>query len=443
MDIPEVLFAPTHDGLNIAYQQFGEGPDFLFVPGLISNVEISWEHELFRRAMLHTADHVRMVQFDKRGIGCSDRYREQPTLDVHIRDILAVLDAAGIEKALVSGVSEGGLMATQFAIRHPERVERLVIANSAPGSGRMLEFGDQLESVVSFLSGLPESWGRDGQSMVDWFVASQRENDEFLRWMTRYARQSGSRDDITRQIENLYALDTPDYSRVTVPTLVIASTGDPLIPTSVSRRTAELIPGAGYAEVETPDHFFFAGSSWREYIDLTLEFLLERPLRKPSTRAFATVLFTDLVGSTTQTSAAGDTSWHTTIDGHNRIVREIVKDGGGTHVKSTGDGLLATFPTPSQALAAATRLHASVASIGLRIRAGLHAGEIEVHDDGDISGLAVNLAARVEQAAEDGTTFVSSTVRDLLLGGERRFEGRGEHKLKGLDGAWMLYELVD
>lgn len=442
MDVPEILYAQTHDGLNIAFQHFGKGPDLLFVPGLISNVEITWEHELFRRAMVHTADHVRMLQFDKRGIGCSDRYREPPSLDVRIRDIVAVLDEAGIERTHVVGLSEGGLMATQFAIRHPERVERLVVANSVPGMARMGEYGDRLDPVLQFLAGLPEAWGRDGQPMVDWFVASQRDNREFVQWTARFARQSASRDDITRQIENLYGLETPDYAQIVAPTLVIASTGDPLVPLEVSRHTAELIPGAEFETIESPDHYYFGGHQWREFIDLGLEFLLERPLTKATQRAFATVLFTDLVGSTTRSSAEGDERWRATIDSHNRIAREIIAAEGGTYVKSTGDGLLATFPTPSQALDAATRLHASVASIGLRIRAGLHTGEIEVHADGDISGLAVNLAARVEQAAEDGTTFVSSTVRDLLLGGERTFEARGEHKLKGVDGAWMLYQHI-
>ncbi len=442
MQIPEIQYARADDGLNIAYQRFGSGPDLVWVPGLVSNVEISWDSELFRRAMLHTADHVTMLHFDKRGIGCSDRWDDEPTLEMRIRDILAVMDAAGIERAHVGGVSEGGLMAAQFAIRHPERVDRLMLANALPGLDRMGEFDPaDFANSLTALSELVDNWGRDGNPMVDWFVTSQSGNADFVAFAARFQRQSGGKSDIVRQIDNMMRLATPDYAEIQTPTLVVACSGDPLVPAYLTQRTAELIPGATFLEIDNEDHFYFAGSGWRDVIDPGLEFLLERPLVSQGRSQFATVLFTDIVGSTAQSRAAGDDRWRDAIDGHNRTAQQIIEATGGTYVKSTGDGLLAHFPLPSAAANAAVRLQNAMLALGLPIRAGLHAGEIQVHDDGDVSGLAVNFAARVEQCANDGTVWVSSSVRELLRGTEHTIESRGTHALKGIDGDWELFEI--
>lgn len=443
MKIPEVQFAKSDDGLNIAYQRFGSGPDLVWVPGLVSNIEIGWEHEVYRRAMLHVADHCTMLHFDKRGIGCSDRWDHDPTLEIRIRDIVAVMNAAGVERAHVGGVSEGGLMAAQFAVQHPERVDRLVLANPLAGVDRLNEYEvADLQHSMAGLSEVVDTWGRDGNPMVDWFVPSQSGNADFVAFIARYQRLSGAKADIIRQVANTSQLATPEYDKIQAPTMVVGCSGDRLVPVYLTRRTAELIPGSVYVEIDNIDHYYFGGGGWREVMDPALEFILQRPLSSSARSQFATVLFTDIVSSTERSRSVGDDRWRVAIDGHNRTAQQIIADLGGTYVKSTGDGLLAHFPLPSGAAAAAVRLQQSLQSLGLPIRAGLHAGEIQVHDDGDVSGFAVNFAARVEQCATDGAVWVSGAVRELLAGSDYRIESRGRHELKGIDGDWELFELA-
>ena len=449
MDISEIKYARSGD-LNIAYQRFGSGPDVVIIPGLVCNVELAWEHEVYRRAREYIGRYARVLEFDKRGIGSSDRFEEAPTLEQRIDDIKAVMDAEGLERGHVLGLSEGGMMGQLFAALHPERVDRLVLVNSMIGAsalGNLRRREDdppmRRKEVLDRFQRMMDGWGREPEHFVDLFAPSKNDDPAFVRWVGRFQRQTCSRADIRRQFESILGLDANDrLGDIRAPTLVVNVTGDRAIPPAFGRYLAEHIPGARYVQFPGEDHLCWIMSSWRELMDVWIEFVTGRAPVVRSERRFATVLFTDIVGSTARSSEVGDEAWREMLDRHDRIAWQAVDHHAGKLVKNTGDGLLMTFTTPSEAVACATELVTALGRVGLTVRAGLHAGEVMVREDGDVTGLAVNLAARVQQAAPGGATWVSSTVRDLLLGGEWSFTEQGEHALKGIDGAWRLYALA-
>jgi len=452
VQVPETRYARSGD-LRLAYQEFGAGPPLLIVPALLSNVEVTWEHEFVNRINDLFAKHVTVVGFDKRGIGLSDRTDVAPTLEERIGDIVAVMDAVGWERASLLGVSEGGVMSQLFAATYPERVDKLILHNTVVPSryyGRVAALAEpddppigSVEQARARFESLADGWPENSQEMVDWFMPDQSANHAFVRWVGRLQRLSAGPRDFRRQIEGIFQLDAGDApERITAPTLVIHVKGDRVLPVAGGRTLAEIIPDARYVEVTGDDHFSWALPNWRDIADPILEFLTGTMVERTPTRRFATVLFTDIVDSTRQSAAVGDTAWHATIDAHDRLARKLVDRHAGRVVKSTGDGLLVVFDVPSQAVSCGAAMVRELRSIGVDIRAGIHAGEIEVHDDLDISGIAVNLAARVEQAAHDGELWASSTVRDLMLGGAATFEDRGEHTLKGIDGTWRLFAVT-
>jgi class 3 adenylate cyclase/pimeloyl-ACP methyl ester carboxylesterase len=450
MEVPDVRFATTDDGFRIAYQAWGEGPTLVLTPALVSHIEVHWESELYRRVLERLGRHMRVIQFDKRGMGLSDRFGQHQSSEQRIADFRAVMDAEGIDRAAVSGLSEGGVMAVLFSATYPERVEKLIVVNSVSPH----RYWDRLERLGS--PGRPEpsevrrrwddvvaGWSSDPAVMVDWVVPSLSGNESFLRWTARLQRMAASQDAIRRQVESVFHLDAGDaVEQVQAPTLILHSGGDRVLDVGHGRILAELIPDSRIIEIDDIDHFCLIGPNWRQFVDAYIEFVTGSPPSDLTTRRFATVLFTDIVGSTATAAAAGDHSWHEILDSHARICDRAVTSTGGRIVKSTGDGVLAMFDTPSAAVDSALSLRHDLQPVGIHIRAGIHAGEVEVHDDGDLSGLAVNLAARVEQAAPAGEIYVSSTVRDLLLGGTYEFEDTGEHELKGIDGLWTLCRLA-
>lgn len=449
MQVPETHYARAGD-LRIAYQQWGEGPPIVFIPALISNIEIAWEHELYRRNFEHFGRHMTCLQFDKRGIGLSDRFEGVPTMEQRNEDIFAVMEAVGWERAHFLGVSEGAAMAQQFAADFPDKVESLMLLNTFVSPRYRDRYPDYvqdgdapllgLDKIVERFMAIAAVWSEDPRPMVEWEMPSAIGNESFVRWCGRLQRMSSSPKDFVKQLESVVALDAGDApERITTRTLVMHVKGDRVLPVAGGRLLAELIPDAEYVEIDGDDHFAWIMPSWREIDDVLIEFATGTQVSRASTRAFATVLFTDIVGSTRQSAERGDAEWRAVLDSHDRIARKLIDEASGRVVKSTGDGLLATFATPSQGVECAVRLRDALAGIGIDIRAGVHAGEIEVHDDGDISGIAVNLAARVEQAAADGELWASPTVRDMMLGGSATFDDRGEHTLKGIDGTWKLF----
>lgn len=449
VDVPDVRFADA-GGVSIAWQQFGHGPDVLIIPPLVSNVELVWEHAYYRRFLEYYARYMRVTMFDKRGVGLSDRFTDAPTLEERTEDILAVLDAADLETVVLEGVSEGGLMAQLFTALHPERVERLLLFNSSPGAAGFLAVHTApdgsmapLEEKLQLFQRLVETWGRDPQFMVDWFNPVYSDDASFVRWVGRLQRQSATAADVERQLSSVAALDAADQlGDISAPTLIMHGSGDRVIPVAAAHYLGERIPNSTVVEWPTDDHFAFTHPGWQNLCDWGIEWLLgSRPTRQAERRV-QTVLFTDIVGSTPGTAAAGDESWHRLLDDHDRMSWDTAGRNSGTIVKSTGDGLLARFDSPSNALAFAREFRQALDAIGLQIRCGLHTGEIELRDNGDITGIAVNLAARVEQACDEGGIFVSSTVCDLMLGSDATFDDRGEYTLKGFDRPWRLFSFV-
>jgi class 3 adenylate cyclase/pimeloyl-ACP methyl ester carboxylesterase len=449
VDVPEVRFADA-SGVSIAWQQFGHGPDLVIVPPLVTNIEINWEHEYYRRFLEHLGRHLRVTVFDKRGVGMSDRFAEAPTLEQRTEDLLAVLDAAGLDTVAVAGASEGGLMAQLFAAQHPERVERLVLINSLPGISGFLAIHQApdgsfapLEAKMEKFRRLVETWGRDPQFMVDWFTPCYAEDAAFVRWVGRLQRQSATATDLDRQIESMVILDAVDHlSAIVAPTLIMHGTDDQVVPVSAAHYLGERIAGSTVLELPIDDHFAFTHPGWRDHVDQFIGFVAGSPPTRQPERRVQTIVFTDIVGSTSGAAAAGDGAWHRVLDHHDRVSWETAARHGGTIVKNTGDGVLARFDAPSSAIVFARDLREALGAAGLRLRCGVHTGEVELRDNGDITGVAVNLAARIEQAGDEGAIFVSSTVCDLLLGGDARFEDRGEHQLKGVDRPWRLFSLV-
>lgn len=450
MDNPETHYARSADGLRLAYQQWGDGPRLLIVPALISNIELELEHELIRRVREYLGRHHAVVQFDKRGMGLSDRFERAPTLEERLQDMVAVMDAVGWERASLLGASEGGMMSQLFAAQYPERVDKVVLLNTFVGPRYLSRMLDQvrpddrpmltLDDLVAAFAHIGEEWSEDPVPMVDFLMPSQLDNESFTRWVGRFQRFACSPKDFMTQLESVLTLDPADSpERIAAPTLVMHVRGDRVVSPAHGRALAEVIPGATYSEIDGEDHYAWIQPNWRELTDEIITFCGGTITDTAATRQFGTVLFTDIVDSTGQSSAAGDRRWREILDSHDRITRSLVDEQGGRVVKSTGDGLLALFPMPSQGVECARAMLTQLDGIGLAIRAGLHAGELEVREDGDISGLAVNLAARVEQAASDGELWVSSTIRDMTLGGATTFTDEGEHQLKGIEGDWRLF----
>lgn len=442
MQIPDVHYTKV-DGLSLAWQQYGTGPDVLVIPGLVSNVELVWEHEFYRRANELLATHIRTTTFDKRGMGLSERTQEHQTIEQRLADVLAVMDAAGLERTHILAISEGGLIAQIFAARYPERVDKLLVGNSLV-AGRPPDREHQM-GAERHIGLLVERWGQDGQAMADGFSPSHSKNEAFVRWLARFQRLSGTQHDVIRQIEDAVALMTHDSSflaDIVAPTLIINSSFDQITDPASGDWLHEQIAGSHRVVVDTDDHFMWLGDRWAEVTSIVAEYFTGIPIVATTERRFGSVVFTDLVNSTARTAAVGDRAWSETLQQHDTIAWSTADRHGGTIIKSTGDGLLVLFNLPHEAIAFCDDFRSAVEAEGLQIRAGIHSGEVELRPNGDITGFAVNLAARVEQAADDGAVWVSSTVRDMLMGGSHHFAERGEHTLKGFEDPWRLYELA-
>jgi len=442
MQVPDIHYTKV-DRLSIAWQQWGSGPDVLIIPGLVSNIELNWEHEFYHRVNELLGKHIRVTVFDKRGMGLSERTQENQTVEQRMIDVLAVMDAAGLDRTHLLANSEGGLIAQMFAARNPERVDKIFIGNSVV-AGRDPD-PDYLDRSSRHIGLLVKHWGQDGQAMVDGFSPSHSSNEAFVRWSARFQRLSGTQHDVIRQLEDVRALMAEDpkfLSDIVAPTLIYNSSRDQIMDPVSGDWLHERIANSDRVLLDTDDHFMWLGDRWVEVCSILLKFFTGAPIVVEAERRFGSVVFTDLVNSTATTAAVGDHAWSKTLQEHDAIAWSMADRHGGTIIKSTGDGLLVLFDMPNEAITFCHEFRSGVEAEGLHIRAGIHSGEVELRPNGDITGYAVNLAARVEQAADDGTIWVSSTVRDMLMGGSHHFAERGEHTLKGFEDSWRLYELA-
>jgi len=442
-EVPETAYARDGD-VRIAYQVFGDGPlDLLFATGGMIPVDIGWEDPGFARFMRRLATFSRVVLFDSRGWGASRTTLETlPTVEEWADDLRLVLDSVGIERAAVVGHYAGAVMSTFFAAAHPDRVSSLVLIDSAARMLRAPDFpiGMPAASRDRLIASFGDRFGT-GDDVV--LLTRSRLGDEpFRRWWARCERMANG----PLGAEAYWrALSSRDLRAVLpalrVPALVLHRAGDPLIRPDHGRFLADQIPDARYVELEGEDHMFFVGDTERMLDEIEV-FLTGAAAGGEPDRVLASVLFTDIVGSTDTAAALGDRRWRELLDRHDTLTREHVTRFRGRVVKTTGDGALATFDGPARAIRCACALRDAVSAAGIELRAGIHTGEVEQRDD-DIGGIAVHLAARVQALAGEREVLVSRTVADLVAGSGIAFSDRGEHELKGVPGSWLLLAVED
>lgn len=434
---PQTRYARSGD-VSIAYQVVGEGPyDVVAAPGFISHVELFWEQPALRRFLMRLAAFSRLVIFDKRGTGLSDPVASAPTLEERADDLRAVMDAAGMERAAVLGISEGGTMALMFAASHPERVSSLVLYGTWARLGVASDYPEGVDpELLAGLVRLVDRWGT-GVGLSAW-APSRRDDQQLRDWWGRLQRSSAS----PAMARTLFA-SYPDLdarcllATIQSPTLVLHRRGDLMVPLALGRYLADHLPHANLVELPGEDHLFFVGDTDTVLDEIELFLTGARPAQ-PVDRVVTTLLFADVVGSTALAAGLGDQRWRELLEGFKDAVAREVERGGGRVVDFAGDGVLAAFDGPARAIRCGVGLHKALAPLGLDLRIGVHTGEVEQLRGGDLGGLAVHLAARIMAEAGAGEVLVSSTVRDLVVGSGIAFTPRGRRVLKGIPGEWAL-----
>jgi class 3 adenylate cyclase len=436
---PEVKYARNGD-VSIAYAVGGDGPvDLLFVPGFVGNLDVALSHPVLAPFWDRLLRFARVIWFDKRGQGLSDRGIY--TVEDVAADAVAVLDAVGVERASVFGVSEGGTASTMLAATYPDRVESMVLYGTYARILRGDDFpeGVPLEALEATWGLLERTWATPESLRL--FAPSQADDPEFQDLWARMLR-SGVTPSVLRTLGEMYVgLDVrPLLPGVRAPTLVLWREDDNLIPPVLSRVVAEGIPGARGVGLPGDEHAFFAGDT-APLLDEVEEFMTGRRPERRTERILSTVLFVDIVDSTRRATELGDAAWRDLLQRTERAWRREIEREGGRWVKSTGDGLLATFDGPSRAARAALAIGGEASLAGIQTRAGIHTGECELSGD-DVAGIAVHIAARVESEAPPGGVAATSTVRDLSVGSGLRFDELGARALKGVPGEWSLFSVA-
>jgi pimeloyl-ACP methyl ester carboxylesterase len=434
----ETRYARSSD-VHIAYQVVGDGPrDLVLVPGWISNIEVFWEEPSVARFFERLASFARLILFDKRGTGLSDRVSDMPNLETRMDDVRAVMDAAGSERAALMGYSEGGPLCALFAATYPERAMALI----ALGSYARLKAAPEYPTVRP--AAMNEAWiaecERDWGSPVGLDLRGPTiANDPQMRqWWARFLRMSASPAAAIALIRMNYEIDIRHLLPVIrVPTLIVHSVGDAAIPVAAGRYLAERIAGAKYVELPGVDHLPW-GQDADAIVEAVEEFLTGVRPATAVDRVLATVLFTDIVDSTKKATELGDRRWRDLLASHHEIVRAEVDRFRGRELDSAGDGVLATFDGPARGIRAACAITNGVRRLGIDVRAGIHTGECEVLGS-KLAGIAVHVGARIAAIATAGEVLVSQTVKDLVAGSGLRFDDRGAHALKGVPGEWHLY----
>jgi class 3 adenylate cyclase len=428
----------------------GEGPiDLVFVMGWTSNIEAMWEEPRLAKFLSRLASFARLILFDKRGVGFSDRVSESelPTFETRMDDIGAVMDAVGSGRAMVFGVSEGGPLAALFTATYPERAVGLVLFGTSARYAWAPDFpwGSPEKDWREYMAQMDRNWGTKEFArwvLKTWAAPSRVDDEALVEWLASYTRRAASPgaamtlSRMNRGIDVRHALPA-----IHTPTLVLARTEDPDFDIEATRRMAAAIPGARIVEFPGDDHFFWVGDQ-DALLDEVERFAKElRDEEAELDRVLATVLFTDIVGSTERAAELGDRRWKELLETHHSRVRALLGRFRGREVDTAGDGFLATFDGPIRAVRCALAATEAVRDLRIEIRAGLHTGEVEL-DEGSVRGIAVHIGSRVAGMAEASEVLVSSTVRDLVAGSALEFEDRGEHTLKGVPGEWRLYRVL-
>jgi class 3 adenylate cyclase len=439
---PSTRYAMSGD-LHIAYQVFGDGPfDLVYAPGFISHVEMNWELPYWVNIFRRLSQFCRVIVFDKRGTGLSDRPGGWPTLEERMDDIRAVMDAAGSERAALIGVSEGGPMCMVFAALYPDRASALVLRGTGPrfAAGPDWPWGWTVEAAAPQLDAAEQNWGTG--DVLPFFIQGVSDGERAREETGRFERFAASPGAARQLLEMNLRVDVRSVlPAISAPTLVIHRSGDYVEPVEAGRYTAEHIPGATFVELPGDFHLSARPGDEDEAMDVVEQFLTGTRGDHEVDRVLATVLFTDIVGSTEHASALGDQAWRDLLDHHDRLTRREIERFGGREVKSLGDGFLAAFDGPGRAVRCAEAITDEARRIGIEVRCGLHSGECEVRGD-DLAGIAVHIGARIGGLAQPGEVLVSATVKDLVIGSGIGFSDRGEHHLKGVPGTWKLFAVA-
>ncbi len=435
---PQVQYAKSGD-VSIAYTVSGSGDfDLVVVPGYISNLDLFWDSPL-AQTYERWGTFSRLILFDKRGTGISDPVHQVATLEQRMDDVRAVMDAAGSQRAALLGVSEGSAMSLLFAATYPERVTALVLFGAMARTTEAPDypFAAPREALIESDAELAPYWGQGITAEI--FVPSVAEMPEMREFGAKLERQGASPAMRKKYYEMFLDVDVRDVlPMVRVPTLVLHSHGDRVVNFRAGRYVAEHLPNARFVELPGIDHSLLGNPTALDEVE---EFLTGvRPVAEPD-RVLATVMFTDLVGSTEKAAQLGDHSWRRMLDEHERLVRAQLERYRGVEVKTTGDGFLATFDGPARGIHCGTAITQAVSPLGVEARVGLHSGELERRGS-DVAGIAVHIASRVGSLAGASEVLVSETVKGLVAGSGIAFEERGEHELKGVPDRWRLFAVA-
>jgi class 3 adenylate cyclase/pimeloyl-ACP methyl ester carboxylesterase len=434
---PETKYTKSGD-VHIAYQVAGDGPiDLVVVPGFISHVEYIWEEPRAANFLRRLASFSRVIMFDKRGTGLSDRVGPLPTLEQRMDDVRAVMDAVGSRQAALFGVSEGGPMSLLFAATYPARTSALIIYGSYARRAWAPDhpIGRTEEEMANLLAAVESEWG--GPVGIQTWAPTLAGNELFRQWWATFLRYAGSPGATTAVPRMAQEIDVRHVLPViTSPTLILHRTADRLARVEQARYMAERIAGAKLVESPGNDHLYFVGDA-DAIIDEIQEFLTGMRGIVQANRVLATVLFVDMVGSTERAAAVGDARWRDLLATyHAQVSKEVVRFGGRL-IDTSGDGAFAIFDGPARAVRCAAAVRGVLTNQGLTVRSGLHPGECEVSGD-KIVGIAVHIASRVSALAGPGEILVSNTVKDLVAGSGLHFSDRGSHTLKGVPGKWRV-----
>jgi class 3 adenylate cyclase len=445
---PETHYARSGD-VSIAYQVTGDGPfDVVHVPAFVTHVELAWDVPGLAAFIRRLSSFCRLIRFDKRGTGMSDRVSGLPTLESRMDDVRAVMDAVGSERAALIGVSEGGPMSILFAATYPERAWALALCATYPRERWAPDypFGIGDDEARREEEEAESTWGSAENAAAIAQALAPSASPDAQRAFATMLRHSASPGAVLALSRMNREMDVRNVlPAIRVPTLVLNRAEEHPFTRQASNYLAQHIPGARHLELPGADHAVFAGDS-ESYAQALEEFLQEawseQAAAEPETdRVLATILFTDIAGSTAKAVELGDARWRELLEDHHSTVRRLLLRYRGTELDTAGDGFFASFDGPARAIRCARAITESVRELGIEVRAGLHTGECE-RMNGKVGGIAVHIGARVAAEAGPGDVVVSSTVKDLVAGSGIEFEDRGEHELKGISEAWHLYTVV-
>ena len=438
---PETRYAKS-GSIHIAYQVAGSGAnDLIVLGGFYSHLEAQWEEPRYARFLERLASFSRLIALDQRGTGLSDRTVRLPTLEQHVDDVLAVMDAVGVERAAILGIAQGGALAALLAATHPQRMSGLVLyaAYARLMQDEDYPWGRDARWYRRLMQETESGWGTG--AILERLAPGMAGDESFRSWWARFERLIHSPGSALAYLRMQAEVDIRQVlPAIRLPTLVIQRRNDVYRDPGNSRYLAEHIPGAAYVDVPGREHLIYLGNQ-DAILDEIEEFLTGTRHVPESSRLLATILFTDIVGSTERAADLGDEKWRELLETHNSVLRQEISRFRGREVATAGDGFLAMFDGPARAVRCALAARDAVRLLGLEIRAGLHTGEIESVGK-DVSGIAVHIGARVASEAQGGEVLVSSTVADLVAGSGLRFQDRGMRTLKGVPGEWRLFAVT-